>query len=137
MRNDRPINNNNIQRAIQQFHQLCEFYDLVGCCTFADKEEMGFYYHMTSTWNGIVDDDATPLGFRIRVIEKDLGRERAQEFAEGTVWTFAALRNFGKQTMIWGNDLLDVLRGLKWDLHIPELKVPRLGAHNFTKKGRK
>lgn len=110
MYNDRPLTNPHIQEALDLFTVICERYDLAGAVTFIDAKEMGFAYHLPATWNGFVPDPTTPLGFRMRIKEAELGRERAQEFAEGTVWVLGALLDFGEQTNRWARDLWNMLK---------------------------
>jgi len=110
MQNDRPIDDPHIQLVLKEFGALCAYYDLAGTCAVIGPHEWAYYYGLPTTWNGMVSDASTPLGFRIRIKEGDLGRERAQELAEGTAHVFATLQDFGKQTMTWGKDLLQVMR---------------------------
>lgn len=116
MHNDRPLDNPHIQEALDAFNLLCTTYDLAGAVTFIDAKEMGFSYHLPATWNGLVDDDTTPLGFRLRIKEVEVGRERAQQFAEGTTWVFGALIDFGEQTRLWGTDLWKLLKQAGWSI---------------------
>lgn len=126
MHNDRPIANPQMQEAIHAFQALCQRYDLAGGCFFVDAKEMGFTYAMPATWNAMIPDDRTDTGFRIRVKQAEIGRERAQQLMDGTVWVFGAMCNFGRQTLQWGQDLIAMLRaqGMEITQDLPE--VPHL-----------
>jgi hypothetical protein len=110
MQQTRHITNPHIQEALDAFTILCQHYDLAGAVTFIDANEMGFAYHLGATWNGFVPDPDTPLGLRMRIKEAELGRERAQQFAAGTVWVLGALLDFGEQTNSWARDLWNMLK---------------------------
>jgi hypothetical protein len=129
MMNDRPLENARIREALLVFNMVCDQYDLTGAVCFMDDKEMGFSYHNDATWNAVVKDETLPLGFRIRIKEADLGKERAHEFAVGTAWHFSALKDFGVQTKAWADDILDMMK--KYGIGITHTsfggqKLPRL-----------
>jgi hypothetical protein len=108
--NKRPVENPNMQLVLEEFQRLCRYYDLVGACMVVDAKESAYTYNLFSTFNAIIEDETLPMGFRIRLKATEQGKERAQELAQGTAWTFCALLDFGTQTRAWMKDFISILR---------------------------
>lgn len=139
MRNDRPIEDPRMRAAMQEIAALYRRYDLAGGWYLVNPDEMAFGYAQYTTWNAIVEDATTPLGFRIRAKTAELGAERAQALLEGTAWCLGAMRNFGRQCEQWGKDLMQVLRkaGLRIEYHpFGGHPLPHIGGVNLRQKPR-
>jgi hypothetical protein len=123
MRNDKPVNNPRIQEALDIFKYICKLHDIAGAVYFCDKEEMGYAYSQSATWNAHIEDENTPMGFRIRARREELGEERAKELLEGSGWVLASMFQFGNQTRLWAQDLIKLLgkAGMKIDMNFPKI----------------
>jgi len=134
MRNDRPLDNPRIQNGLDVFHYLCIEQDLAGGIYLLDDKEMGFSYHMDATWNAFVMDAELPSGFRIRVKQDELGRERAKEFLEGAAFVIGMMQQFGYQTRLWGKDLQKLVEKSGMKIHHNYPKVEHLYGVDMRKK---
>ena len=110
VKNDRPLTNPHMEHCRQEMLLLLERYDLAGAVCLIDGQEMGFAYHLPATWNAFVPDDTLRLGFRVRAKSEDLGHDRAHMLLEGTAQTVGGLKDFGRQTDVWMQDLFRLLR---------------------------
>jgi hypothetical protein len=129
MFNERTIEDPRLQAALDEVLAVYRKYDLAGACMLVNEEEAAFAYPIYTTWNAVVEDDSTPMGFRIRVKEAEQGPTRAQALMLGTVHLFCQLKDFGAQTQLWMQDLLRMLRksGIQYT-HRPfnGQKLPRM-----------
>ena len=129
MFNDRPIEDQRLQAALHEVLAVYRKYDLAGACMLVSEEEAAFAYPVYTTWNAVVEDESTPMGFRIRAKEAEQGPERSHALLLGTVHLFCQLKDFGAQTQVWMQDLLRVLRksGIQYT-HRPlnGRKLPRM-----------
>jgi hypothetical protein len=110
MQNDRPLNDPRMQEALNIIAEVYRMYDLAGGAYVVNEDEVGFTYAMYTSWNATVEDSSLPLGFRIRVNESEMGRERAEKLMTGTARTVTAMKDFGMQSVQWANDLLKIIR---------------------------
>ena len=129
MFNDRPIESQHIKDALGVARQTFDYFDLAGGIYLIDSQEWAWAYKKSATWNAFVDDPETPLGFRIRAREAELGSERAKEMIEGAAFTLTSMQDFGHQTKLWASDMIRLLR--KAGLHIDHTpfggrRLPRL-----------
>lgn len=133
MFNARPLEDPRTHEALQILLETYRVYDLAGGCYVVNEREMGFGYALYTTWNAFVEEDSLPMGFRIRTTEAELGRERARQFLEGTAWTLAAMRNFGRQSEHWGKDLMRLLTraGVRIDYTPPP--IPHIGGQDMRR----
>jgi hypothetical protein len=129
MFNDRPLQDARTQEALNMILFIMRDYDLAGAVCVVNEQEAGFGYHLYTTWNVVVEDDALPLGFRFRLKTAEQGQERAEQLALGTGHMLHKLRDFGEQTQHWMKDLLDNLARAGMTFHHRPFggrKLPRL-----------
>lgn len=120
MHNDRPINDPNLQRALNAIRATMAKHDLAGAVMLVSPNEAAYTYKPDATWSAMQHDPTTPLGFRIRAISAVHGKEEAAQRLEGALHTICQLSDFGAQTMDWMEQLKSLLRqaGLEFD-HTP------------------
>ncbi|SRR5712691_4480948 len=131
MENDRPIEDPKLREALNIVQDVFRFYDLAGGIMLVNKDEAAYGYSLYTTWNAIVEDAETPFGFRIRIREEELGKERAEKIALGTAHLFCSMIDFGTQTKVWFGDMLKLLKSTGIRVHhIPfnGRKLPRIGG---------
>ncbi len=110
MINERPIDNPQLQRALDEVKQVFGRYGLAGACMLVSADEAAFCYHMHAPWSAIRYDASTPLGFRFRARSKTDGHAKTHVLVEGAVHTICQLSDFGEQTTAWMEDLKLLLR---------------------------
>ena len=133
MINDRLIEDPRVQAALDEVLAIYRRYDLAGAVMLVSEQEAAFAYPLYTTWNAIVEDATVhPLGFRIRVNQDALGKDRARALALGTAHLFCNLKDFGAQTHLWMGDLLALVKKAGWDIvHRPfnGRTLPRIHSH--------
>lgn len=130
MMNDRPIDNSNLQAALDEVRTVMERYGFAGAVMLVAPEEAAFTYKMDTTWSALRKDDTLPLGFRFRAKSTEDGPETAQKRVEAGMHIICQLCDFGTQTTTWMNQLKDTLRKAGVDFeHIPfgGRPLPKLG----------
>ncbi len=97
-----------------------ERYDLPGAVMLVAEGEAAFSYKMDAPWSAFRKDRATPLGWRIRIKEAEIGKREAERRAEGAAHTACQLSDFGAQTMDWMEQVKSLMRkaGIDFD-HTP------------------
>lgn len=110
MINDRPIDDPNLQRALDAIRGIMRRYNLAGAVMLVSSEESAFTYKMDAPWSAIQPEPGTPLGFRIRAKSGEDGRALTQARLEGALHTICQLSDFGEQTTAWMEDLKILLR---------------------------
>ena len=120
MFNDRPIDDPNLQAALNEVKAVMAKYGLAGACALVAPNEWAYTYVMHAPLSAIQPDAATPLGIRIRSSVAEHGIEGRHSRLEGAAHTVCALSDFGAQTMDWMEQLKMMLRraGLEFD-HTP------------------
>lgn len=120
MKNDRPIDDPKLQRALNSIRATMESCGFAGAVMLVAREEAAFTYVMHAPWSAIRRDLATPLGFRIRTSLEEDGRAGRHARLEGAAHTICTLSDFGAQTMDWMEQLKLALRrtGLDFE-HTP------------------
>lgn len=120
MLNDRPIDDPNIQEALDIVKGVFAHYGLAGACMLVGPKESAFTYKMDAPWSACQPDPTTPLGFRIKTSLAEHGQKGRHARLEGAAHTFCTLSDFGAQTMDWMEQLKMILRksGLEIE-HIP------------------
>jgi hypothetical protein len=129
MFNDRPIEDASLKEALDLIVHTINYYDLAGGVFLVKGAEWCYGYQMPATWNAHIDDPSTPMGFRIRAREAELGRDRAGELLLGSAQVLTSMQDFGNQTRLWAGDMIKLLR--KAGLHIDHTpfngqRLPRL-----------
>ena len=129
MFNDRPIEDAQLREALAVIGGAIQYFDLAGGVFLVKGDEWCYGYQMPATWNAHIEDKSTPMGFRIRPREAELGRDRAGELLLGSAQVLTSMQDFGHQTKIWATDMIKLLR--KAGLHIDHTpfngrKLPRL-----------
>lgn len=110
MFNDRPIESSQIREALSSAKYIFDYFDLSGGIYLIDPKEWAYGYQHQSTWNAFVEDSNTPMGFRIRARQEELGPERAKELIEGAAFVMTAMQDFGNQTRLWAGDLIKIMK---------------------------
>ncbi len=135
MNNDRPINDPNLQEALDAIRTTMEMYDLAGTVMLVAPLEAAFTYKMDATWSACRAAPGTPMGFRLLALPAVDGHEVTHKRLEGAVHTICQISDFGYQTQSWMTDLKNMLRasGLEFD-HTPfgGLPLPHLGPQEPT-----
>ena len=131
MINDRPIENPNLQAALDEVRTVMERYGFAGAVMLVAPEEAAFTYKMDTTWSALRRDTDVPLGFRFRAKSDEEGKETARKRVEAGMHIICQLSDFGTQTQFWMNDLKIMLRRAGVDFeHTPfgGKLLPHLGA---------
>ena len=143
MYNHRPIDDPNLQEALTDIAMLMRVYDVAGAVILYNGEESAYHYHLCASFTGCVEDEQMPLGMRIRIHTEELGPDQAHALAERTAGLFASLLDFGTQTCLWMQDLLNLLKrqGMKIH-HVPfggekPGQISSLDAHRIPYKQKK
>jgi hypothetical protein len=115
--NTRPIDDPRLQRALDECKKVFARYGMAGCAMVISEDEAAFFYAMHAPWSAIRFDPSTPLGWRIRAIAAEDGKEKAQARVEGAAHTVCQLADFGAQTMDWMEQVKAGLRnaGIDFD----------------------
>jgi hypothetical protein len=118
--NDRPIENDRLQRAVDECKMVFARYGYAGAVMIVSANEAAYFYAMHAPWSAIRYDPDTPLGWRIRSKQAEIGRAAAESRMEGAVHTLCQLADFGMQTEEWMRQALAMLRdnGIEFD-HVP------------------
>lgn len=120
MMNDRPIENPELQAALDEVKLVMLRYGLAGACMLVSENEAAFTYGMHAPWSAMQPDATVPLGFRFRANSKAMGKDEAQRRVEGGMHTICQLADFGAQTVQWMDDLKRMLRAAGIDFeHTP------------------
>lgn len=120
MINDRPVNDPKLQACLNEIRSVMERYDFPGAVMLINEEEAVFSYKMDARWSALRKDRATPLGFRLRVKESEIGRRESERRVTGAMHTMCQLSDFGSQTMDWMEQLKSMARGAGIDFeHTP------------------
>jgi hypothetical protein len=120
MQNDRPIEDQNLQDGLDEIKEIMLRRKLAGCAMLVAPEEAAFTYGLAAPWSALRFDASTPLGFRFRVKESEIGREEAKRRVEGAMHTICQIADFGAQTQDWMEQLKAMLRKAGVDFtHIP------------------
>jgi hypothetical protein len=117
MINDRPIDNPDLQAAIDEFKAIMAKYGFAGACMLVSPEEAAFAYGLHAPWSAMRPDPRVPLGFRFTANSKRDGKEETRRRVEAAVHTICQLSDFGSQTMDWMEQLKAMLRsnGIDFD----------------------
>jgi len=118
--NDRPIEGARLQKALDECKAVFARYGMAGAVSMISEDEAAFFYAMHAPWSGIRFDPSTPLGWRIRIKQDEIGRAEAERRATGAAHTICQLADFGAMTMDWMEQAKLMLRqaGLDFD-HTP------------------
>lgn len=108
--NDRPVDDPKLQVALNEVRAVMERYDFPGAVMLVNEREAVFAYKMDATWSALRKDNATPLGFRLRVVTAEIGRREAERRTTGAMHTICQLSDFGAQTMDWMEQLKSMAR---------------------------
>lgn len=110
MFNDRPTEHAGLREALDLIGHTINYYDLAGGAFLVYGNEWCYGYQMPATWNANIEDKLTPMGFRIRAREAELGRDRAGELLLGSAQVLTSMQDFGNQTRLWAGDMLAILK---------------------------
>jgi hypothetical protein len=135
MYNDRPIEDPRLAQALQEVAAVYRTYDLAGAAMLVNEHEAAYVYPLYTTWNAIIEDEALPMGIRIRLKEAEQGAARTHALALGTAHVFCQLKDFGAQTQLWMQDFLSMLKRAGMRIHhVPfnGQKLPRLGSMDLS-----
>lgn len=126
MFNDRLPEDQKLQEALNMIAGVIQYYDLAGGVFLINSKEWAYGYHTPATWNAHIEDSSTPLGFRIRARQEELGEERAKELIEGSAFVLTSMQDFGNQTRIWAGDMIKLLRKVGLDISYKPFNGQRL-----------
>lgn len=117
MMNERPIENPELQEALDLVKAIMAKYNLAGACMLVAPEEAAFTYGLHTPWSALRPDPTTPLGFRFTAISKRDGKELTQRRVEAALHIICQLADFGEQTKQWMEDVKAMLRknGIDFD----------------------
>lgn len=120
MKNDRPIEDHKLQRALDEVKGIMARYGLAGACMLVSPQEAAYTYKLHAPWSAWRYEPSTPLGFRLRANEAEEGKATTLRRLDGAVHTVCQLSDFGSQTMDWMEQLKALMReaGLEFD-HTP------------------
>lgn len=131
MMNDRPIEDPNLQAALDEVKAVMVRHGLAGACMLVAPEEAAFGYKLDAPWSALRPDPATPLGLRFRAKSAEEGDVVTRARVEAAMHTICQLSDFGEQTTAWMEDLKLMLRraGIEFT-HTPfgGKPIPHLGT---------
>jgi len=130
MQNDRPIEDARMRGLLQAIGDTIREQDYAGAVFLINPDEAAFLYSLYTTWNAVVEDETTPLGFRVRARSADLGADRAHALLTGTMHMLCELRYFGQMMRLQLGDLITLLENAGVTLETDPSRtrpVPRLG----------
>ncbi len=110
MKNDRPVENPELQSALDEVKEVFARHGFAGAVMMVAPQESAFFYAMHAPWSAIQPDNTTNLGFRIRAIAAEHGPKLAHRRIEGAMHTICSLHDFGSQTVMWMTDLENTMR---------------------------
>lgn len=110
MRNDRPIENPSLQKALNEVKAVFARYGFAGACILVSQDEAAFTYKIDAPWSACRYDNTAPLGFRIRAMSAEDGKEKTEKRVDGAMHTICQISDFGEQTTAWMEDLKLMLR---------------------------
>lgn len=120
MFNERPIENSRLQKALDEVKQVMGRYGFAGACMLVAEDEAAFTYKLHANWSAFRFDPDTPMGFRLRAISDQEGKQTAHKRVEGAMHTVCQLADFGVQTVMWMEDLQQLARDAGIDFeHTP------------------
>jgi hypothetical protein len=120
MMNDRPIENPELQQALDEVKAIMQRYDLAGACMLVSADEAAYTYGLHASWSAWRPDAQTPLGVRFRANSTADGKDVTQKRIEGGIHTICQLADFGRQTAIWMEQMKVMLRDAGFDFdHTP------------------
>jgi hypothetical protein len=120
MKNDRPIDDPALQKALDECLRVMRRYGFAGAVMLVAPKEAAWTYKMDAAWSALRMDAFTPLGFRFRANSAADGAMTTHERVEAAMHTICQLSDFGSQTMDWMEQLKAMLReaGIDFD-HTP------------------
>lgn len=101
MINDRPVENPQLQKALNEIQQVLSRYGFAGTAMVVSDTEAAWLFKMHAPWSAIRYDPETPLGFRIRAKSAVDGKELAQAWVEGAMHTICQISDYGEMTVVW------------------------------------
>lgn len=110
MKNDRPVENPELQAALDEVQEILTRHGLAGACMLVSATEAAFTYRMHAPWSAFRPDNTADLGFRLRAKASEQGADVAHKTMEGAAHTVCVLNDFGHQTAMWMEDLLRMMR---------------------------
>ncbi len=110
MKNDRPIEDENLQAGLAEIRDIMQRRGLAGCAMLVSSEEAAFIYGMHAPWSAMQPDAGADLGFRLRAKSKEDGAAVTTARVLGALHTICQLCDFGYQTAMWMDDLKAGLR---------------------------
>ena len=110
MMNDRPIDDPNLQLALDEIRATMLRHGFAGAVIVVAPQEAAYTYVMHAPWSAIRPDPGSPLGWRVRASVQEDGAEGRHERLEGAAHTICQLSDFGAQTMDWMEQLKVMLR---------------------------
>ena len=81
--NNRPIGDARLQKALDECKAVFARYGMAGAVSMISEDEAAFFYAMHAPWSGIRFDPDTPLGWRLRVKQDEIGRAEADGIFRG------------------------------------------------------
>jgi hypothetical protein len=134
MFNMRPIDDPNLQAALDEVKLVMARHGLAGACMLVAAEEGAFTYNLVTDWSAFRRDDAAPMGFRLRANSRAEGKKETERRIEGAAHTVCQLSDFGSQTQDWMEQLKAIMRQAGIDFEhrpfngapLPSIGVQRL-----------
>jgi hypothetical protein len=105
MHTARTINNPRLAQALREIEAVYRQYDLAGAACVITADEMGYAYHVATTFTAILEEDSPSHGVRMGV------KPSVPATAlRGTTQTLRQLTTFGAHTQYWVSDLVSLLK---------------------------
>jgi len=87
MMNDRPIDDPNLQLALDEIRATMLRHGFAGAVIVVAPQEAAYTYVMHAPWSAIRPDPGSPLGWRVRASVQEDGAEGRHERLEGAAHT--------------------------------------------------
>jgi hypothetical protein len=110
MKNERPVENPSLQRALDEFHRTLARYGFAGAAMIVSEDEAVFAYKLDAPWSAWRQEPGLPLGVRFRAKSAEDGKQITEQRVAGGVHTICQLADFGQQTQDWMEQLKAMLR---------------------------
>ena len=110
MFNDRPIEDEKLEQALELVQMIAAEYDLTACVMLQTEKESAWFYKLDAKWSAITKDAKMPLGFRITAKSNLMGKRHAHRILTAAASTIYGFRDFGAMTYKWMSDLAILLK---------------------------
>jgi hypothetical protein len=97
--NNRAVEDPRLQKALDEAVAVFGRYGFAGAVILISPAEAAFAYRLHAPWSAFRFDNTTPLGWYLRAVERETGRDETRRRVEGAAHTICQLSDFGEQML--------------------------------------